>query len=91
EITGNPFVMTYGERFLFVDLGAAESPLPHHQEGGYIDAQRAGRQIAVEIKDSPGGSTMDTTEKYREIVRHTILKYAQFQPSLRTHSARTGF
>ncbi|MCP4405213.1 MAG: fatty-acid synthase, partial [bacterium] len=65
EITGNPFVMTYGERFLFVDLGAAESPLPHYQEGGYIDAQRAGRQIAVEIKDSPGGSTMDTTEKYR--------------------------
>ena len=63
EITDDPFVMTYGERFLFVDLGAAESPLPHHQEGRFIGAQRAGRRIAVEIKDFRGKSVLVDLEQ----------------------------
>ena len=46
EITDDPYVISYGERFLFVDLGATET-----DKGGFIGAQLQEKRIAVEIKE----------------------------------------
>ena len=62
EITDDPYVISYGERFLFVDLGASaveSSP----REGQVIGAQREGQRIAVEIKDFRGKSVMADLEQ----------------------------
>lgn len=60
EITDDPYVITYGERFLFVDLGAEES-----QEiiGSFIGATRANLRIAVEIKELRGQSVIVELEQ----------------------------
>jgi hypothetical protein len=55
QITDDPYVISYGERFLFVDLGASEEPL--------IGAQREGRRIAVEIKEFRGRSAVADLEQ----------------------------
>jgi len=45
QITHDPYIITFGERFLFVDLGAIQySPL------FFIGAEQAGRKIVIEIK-----------------------------------------
>ncbi len=46
EITDDPYVISYGERFLFVDMGATET-----DEGRFIGAQLQEKRIAVEIKE----------------------------------------
>jgi len=51
EITDDPYVISYGERFLFVDLGATEGSISGPEEGRFIGARRHDKQIAVEIKD----------------------------------------
>lgn len=60
EITDDPYVITYGERFLFVDLGAEEA-----QEivGNFIGATRANLRIAVEIKELRGQSVIVELEQ----------------------------
>ncbi len=51
QITDDPFVIPYGRRFLYADLGAVEAN-PLHQSGEQIiGAQCGSRRIAVEIKD----------------------------------------
>jgi XisH protein len=40
EITADPYVISYGERFLFVDLGAS----------GLIGVRQGNKRIAIEIK-----------------------------------------
>ena len=59
EITDDPYVISYGERFLFVDLGAVEVS----QAGELIGAQRQGRRIAVEIKELRGPSVIADLEQ----------------------------
>lgn len=60
ESTDDPYVITYGERFLFVDLGAED-----HQEivGSFIGATRANVRIAVEIKELRGQSVIVELEQ----------------------------
>ncbi|MEO7908791.1 MAG: XisH family protein [Roseiflexaceae bacterium] len=61
EITYDPYVISYGERFLFVDLGAKQTPAVN--EGLMLGAQRAGRKIAVEIKEFRGASPIADLEQ----------------------------
>jgi len=60
EITDDPYVIAYGERFLFVDLGVEEDP---GLVGQFIGASRAGRRIAVEIKELRGQSVIVELEQ----------------------------
>jgi XisH protein len=56
QITDDPYVISYGERFLFVDLGAIES-------SGVIGAEREGKSIAIEIKQFRGQSAIADLEQ----------------------------
>ena len=58
-ITDDPYVISYGERFLFVDLGATSS----ENEGQLIGAQRQNQKIAVEIKELRGKSAIKDLEQ----------------------------
>lgn len=51
EITDDPYVIFYGERNLFVDLGAVATPNLSESSGQIVGARREGKKIAVEIKD----------------------------------------
>ncbi|MDF5724029.1 MAG: XisH family protein [Rhizonema sp. PD37] len=53
EITDDPYVISYGERFLFVDLGAS----------GLIGVQQGNKQIAIEIKEFRGQSQVANLEQ----------------------------
>jgi XisH protein len=56
QITDDPYVISYGERFLFVDLAAIES-------SGVIGAEREGKSIAIEIKQFRGQSAIADLEQ----------------------------
>jgi hypothetical protein len=63
DITDDPYVISFGERFLFVDLGASATQ-PFEQPGGRIlGAQREDRRIAVEIKEFRGRSAIADLEQ----------------------------
>ena len=47
EITDDPYVISYGERFLFIDLGATNID----NSSGVIGAIRGKEKIAIEIKN----------------------------------------
>jgi len=47
-VTDDPYVISYGKRFLFVDIGA-ESPQTFKSR--FLGMQRENQQIVVEIKD----------------------------------------
>lgn len=62
EITDDPYVISFGKRFLFVDFGAVErNPTP--SRGILIGAQRQNRQIAVEVKEFRGKSGIADLEQ----------------------------
>lgn len=63
KITDDPYVITYGERFLFVDLGAEESEQTETLVGNFIGAERANVRIAVEIKELRGQSVIVELEQ----------------------------
>jgi hypothetical protein len=50
EITDDPYVISYGERFLFVDLGATELSSNQLNGGKFIGAKQDNLKIAIEIK-----------------------------------------
>ncbi|GFE71722.1 XisH family protein [Chroococcus sp. FPU101] len=58
EITDDPYVISYGERFLFVDLGATESNRVESMTGLFIGAKRETSCIAIEIKEFRGQSAI---------------------------------
>lgn len=62
EITDDPYIISYGERFLFVDLGAVETDAHKRREGYFLGAQREGQRIAIEIKDFRGKSAIADLE-----------------------------
>ncbi|HXF62939.1 MAG TPA: XisH family protein [Caldilineaceae bacterium] len=70
EITDDPFVISFGERFLFLDLGASIA------EGHLIGAQRSNRRIAVEVKEFRNRSPIADLE-------HTIGQYVLYKLLLR--------
>ncbi|MFQ4136708.1 XisH family protein [Nodosilinea sp. PGN35] len=53
-ITDDPYVISYGERFLFVDLGIT---------GRFIGAERGNYRIAIEIKELRGKSPIAELEQ----------------------------
>lgn len=54
NITDDPYVISYGDRFLFVDLGI---------QGRFIGAERENSQIAIEIKEFRGRSAIADLEQ----------------------------
>jgi hypothetical protein len=56
QITSDPYVISYGERFLFVDLAAIQS-------SRVIGAEREGKSIAIEIKQFRGQSAIADLEQ----------------------------
>lgn len=63
HITDDPYVITYGERFLFVDLGAENAQVDEQFVGNFIGAQRGNTRIAVEIKELRGQSVIVELEQ----------------------------
>ena len=57
EITDDPYVISYGERFLFIDL-AARLDVLNGIAGRFIGARRGSSRIAVEIKEFRGNSAI---------------------------------
>jgi XisH protein len=62
EITDDPYVISYGERFLFIDL-AARLDAFNGNPGRFIGARRGNRRIAVEIKEFRGNSAIADLEQ----------------------------
>jgi hypothetical protein len=62
EITDDPYVISYGERFLFIDLAARADTLDG-MAGEFIGARRGNSQIAVEIKEFRGYSAIADLEQ----------------------------
>jgi hypothetical protein len=62
EITDDPYVISYGERFLFIDLAARVDTL-NGTAGEFIGARRGKSQIAVEIKEFRGYSAIADLEQ----------------------------
>ena len=62
-ITDDPYVISYGERFLFVDLAAIEGLTSNGIQSQFIGARYGDRQIAVEIKEFRGQSAVAALEQ----------------------------
>jgi hypothetical protein len=62
-ITDDPYVISYGERFLFVDLGATEFGSFKADEGQFIGAEKNFKRIAIEIKEFRGQSVIADLEQ----------------------------
>lgn len=63
EITDDPYVIAFGERFLFVDLAAKDRNVGQSPEVGFIGAMRGGVRIAVEVKELRGQSVLVELEQ----------------------------
>lgn len=63
EITDDPYVISYGERFLFVDLGVTESNILGQIQGQFIGAEHKNSRIAIEIKEFRGRSAIADLEQ----------------------------
>jgi hypothetical protein len=62
EITDDPYVISYGERFLFIDLAARLDAL-NGIAGRFIGARRGSSRIALEIKEFRGNSAIADLEQ----------------------------
>lgn len=62
EITDDPYVISYGERFLFIDLAAKLDRLKGIV-GNFIGARRGDSRIAIEIKEFRGNSAIADLEQ----------------------------
>lgn len=51
DITDDPYVISYGERFLFVDLGAEKIQIFEKESSTIIGAKQGNKKIVVEIKE----------------------------------------
>ena len=79
EITDDPYVISYGERFLFIDL-AARLDVLNGIAGRFIGARRDSSRIAVEIKEFRGNSAIaDLEQAIGQYVLYRLL-LAQVDP-----------
>ena len=62
KITDDPYVISYGDRFLFIDLAATLSSTANPQ-GSFIGATKENQRIAIEIKDFRGQSVIADLEQ----------------------------
>lgn len=85
QITDDPYVISYGERFLFVDLGASREALA----GQFIGAQRHDQKIAIEIKEFRGKSAIGNLEQAigQYVLYQLLLK--QLDPKRKVYLAIT--
>ncbi|MEC4986845.1 MAG: XisH family protein [Oscillatoria sp. PMC 1068.18] len=74
-VTDDPYVISYGERFLFVDLGARELEVSDIK-GQFIGAERGNNRIALEIKDFRSQSVITDLERAigQYVLYHLLLK-----------------
>jgi hypothetical protein len=72
KITNDPYRIYYGERSLFVDLGAVERFSQYSAAGQLVGAEREGRRIAIEIKEFRGNSVIVDLE-------HAIGQYVLYR------------
>ena len=63
QVTDDPYVISYGERFLFVDLAATENERLNGLQGQFIGATKENQTIAVEIKEFRGQSAVASLEQ----------------------------
>lgn len=63
EITNDPYVISYSERFLFIDLAVTKLDVLNGMTGRFIGARRGGNCIAVEIKEFRGNSAIADLEQ----------------------------
>jgi hypothetical protein len=61
EITDDPYVISYGRRFLFIDLGVSDSY--SHPQARLIGASQQNQHIAIEIKEFRGNSVIADLEQ----------------------------
>jgi hypothetical protein len=66
QITADPYVISYGERFLFIDLAAKLERL-NGKAGRLIGAKRGNRQIALEIKEFRSNSAIADQMLLRQV------------------------
>jgi hypothetical protein len=67
-ITADPYVISYGERFLFIDLAATLGAFVS-ADSTVIGAERSGQKIAVEIKEFQGKSVIVNLEQAKRASR----------------------
>lgn len=60
--TDDPYVISYGERFLFVDLGASKYA-NNSIHGSLVGAEKNNRRIAIEIKEFRAKSIIKDLEQ----------------------------
>jgi hypothetical protein len=91
QITDDPFVITYGERFLFVDLGATDNTNKNNPQGTFLGAEREGVKIAIEIKEFGGKSAI--TDLEQAIGQYTLycLLLNRIEPERKLYLAITDF
>ncbi|MGK7928988.1 MAG: element excision factor XisH family protein [Spirulina sp.] len=78
KITDDPYVIAYGERFLFIDLGISRSGNAlNGKHGQLIGIERDRHKIAVEIKEFRGKSFIKNLEQ-------TIGQYTLYRLLLKT-------
>ncbi len=77
-ITDDPYVISYGERFLFVDLGIT---------GRVIGAERGDYRLAIEIKELRGKSPIAELEQAIGQYMLYRLLLAQVDPTRRLYLA----
>lgn len=63
EITDDPYIVAYGERFLFIDLAAELFSENGEAQGQIFGAERDEQRIAVEIKTFRGKSVIQDLEQ----------------------------
>ena len=75
DITHDPYVISYGSRFLFLDLAADKT---NTFTGSLISAEQGNAKIAVEIKELQGKSIIFALEQaigqyslYQLLLKHT--------------------
>jgi hypothetical protein len=89
EITDDPYVISYGERFLFIDLGAEETDNLNQTNSRIIGAKQNEKMIAIEIKEFTSPSPIVDLEQAigQYILYQLLLK--QVDPSRKLYLAIT--
>ncbi|NEO51178.1 MAG: fatty-acid synthase [Moorea sp. SIO4A3] len=72
QITNDPYVISYGERYLFIDLGARDSLNLEETESQLIGLEQDNAKIAIEIKTFSNQSPVVDLEK--AIGQYTLYK-----------------
>lgn len=89
KITDDPYTISYGERFLFIDLGGQQ--IKENSQGEFMGAEKENRKIAIEIKDFRSKS--DISALQQAIGQYTLYKLLlnEIEPDRNIYLAITNF